>query len=150
MPFLDWVNKNQATQASQQVPYRLLRSVSAHGDVDGPNADNLMALMAVNQCLETSQPPLTVADLYEALRCSFRFEPGIYRACNVYRGGSYQFIKNFCGYNLVYDLQESTPGGKLSEEFLCARAIDTCAEVKHWGRNIERQEKKFVLADDFF
>ena len=34
MPFLDWVNKNQATQASQQVPYRLLRAVSAHGDVD--------------------------------------------------------------------------------------------------------------------
>lgn len=42
MPFLDWVNKNQATQASQQVPYRLQRAVSAHGDVDGPNADNLL------------------------------------------------------------------------------------------------------------
>jgi hypothetical protein len=42
MPFLDWVNKNQATQASEQAPYRFLRAVSAHGEVDGPNADKLL------------------------------------------------------------------------------------------------------------
>jgi adenine-specific DNA-methyltransferase len=42
MPFLDWVNKNQATQSSQKVPYRLLRQVSTHGDADGPHADNLL------------------------------------------------------------------------------------------------------------
>lgn len=42
MPFLDWVNKNQAAQASQEVPYHLLRQVSAHGDVDGAHADNLL------------------------------------------------------------------------------------------------------------
>lgn len=42
MPFLDWVNKNQATQASQKVPYHLLRQVSAHGDVGGAHADNLL------------------------------------------------------------------------------------------------------------
>ncbi|MEN9689512.1 MAG: hypothetical protein RI998_1509 [Pseudomonadota bacterium] len=29
MPFLDWVNKKQATQASQNVPYHLLRQVAA-------------------------------------------------------------------------------------------------------------------------
>lgn len=141
MPFLDWVKKSQSTQSSQQVPYRQLRAVSAHGDVDGPNADNLMAIVAVNQCLETSQPPLTVTELYEALDCSFRFDPGIYPARNVYRGGSYRFTKHFYGSHLIHDLQERTPGGELSEEFLCARAIDTCAEVKHWVRNIERQEK---------
>ena len=42
MPFLDWVNKNQATQASQKVPYHLLRQVSSHGDVGGAHADNLL------------------------------------------------------------------------------------------------------------
>jgi len=141
MPFLDWVNKNQATQASEQAPYRFLRAVSAHGEVDGPNADKLMALVAVNQCLETSQPPLTVAELYEALHCSFRLESGIYPARNVNRCGSYRFNKHFHNPHLIHDLQERTPGGELSEEFLCARAIDTCPEVKKWVRNIERQEK---------
>ena len=84
---------------------------------------------------------MTVADPHEAPHCSFRFEPGIYPARNVYRGGSYRFTKHFYGSHLIHDLQERTPGGELSEEFLCARAIDTCPEVKHWVRNIERQEK---------
>jgi hypothetical protein len=39
MPFLDWVNKPQATRNAQEVPYHLLRQVSAHGDVDGPSSD---------------------------------------------------------------------------------------------------------------
>ena len=42
MPFLDWVNKPQATRSAQDVPCHLLRQVSAHGDVDGPYADNLL------------------------------------------------------------------------------------------------------------
>jgi adenine-specific DNA-methyltransferase len=42
MPFLDWVNKSQATRSAQDVPYHLLRQVSAHGDVDSPYADNLL------------------------------------------------------------------------------------------------------------
>ena len=42
MPFLDWVNKNHATQTSQKVPYRLLRQISTHGEADGPHADNLL------------------------------------------------------------------------------------------------------------
>jgi adenine-specific DNA-methyltransferase len=42
MPFLDWVNKPQATRNAQEVPYHLLRQVSTHGDVDGPYADNLL------------------------------------------------------------------------------------------------------------
>jgi len=39
MPFLDWVSKPQAARSAQEVPYHLLRQVSAHGDVDGPNFD---------------------------------------------------------------------------------------------------------------
>lgn len=42
MPFLDWVNKAQATQTSRDVPYHLLRQVSVHGQADGASADNLL------------------------------------------------------------------------------------------------------------
>ena len=42
MPFLDWVNKNQARDATRQVPYHLLKLASVHGDVTGVHADNLL------------------------------------------------------------------------------------------------------------
>ena len=42
MPFLDWVNRNQAKDATREVPYHLLKQVSAHGDISGANADNLL------------------------------------------------------------------------------------------------------------
>lgn len=42
MPFLDWVNKNQAKEATREVPYHLLKQESVHGDVNGANADNLL------------------------------------------------------------------------------------------------------------
>lgn len=42
MPFLDWVNKNQAKEAVRQVPYHLLKQESTHGYVTGPDADNLL------------------------------------------------------------------------------------------------------------
>ncbi len=42
MPFLDWVNKNQAKEVSREVPYHLLQPVSSHGQVSGSHADNLL------------------------------------------------------------------------------------------------------------
>jgi len=42
MPFLDWVNKNQARETTREVPYHLLKQESVHGDVSGANADNLL------------------------------------------------------------------------------------------------------------
>jgi adenine-specific DNA-methyltransferase len=42
MPFLDWVNKNQAKETTREVPYHLLKQESVHGDVSGANADNLL------------------------------------------------------------------------------------------------------------
>jgi adenine-specific DNA-methyltransferase len=42
MPFLDWVNKNQAKESTREVPYHLLKQESAHGDVSGANSDNLL------------------------------------------------------------------------------------------------------------
>lgn len=42
MPFLDWVNKNQAKETTREVPYHLLKQESIHGDVSGANADNML------------------------------------------------------------------------------------------------------------
>jgi len=42
MPFLDWVNKNQAKEATREVPYHLLKHESSHGDVSGAFAENLL------------------------------------------------------------------------------------------------------------
>ena len=95
----------------------------------------------VEQSFARQLPLMTLADVAQAPQCSFRFEPGIYPARNVYRNGSYGFSKHFYGAHQIHDLQEVTGAGALTEEFVCARAIDMCPQVKHWVRNIERQEK---------
>lgn len=50
MPFLDWVNKNQAKDASREVPYHLLKQEAVYG-TGGENlliqGDNLLALKAL-------------------------------------------------------------------------------------------------------
>ena len=40
MPILDWLNKSHALKAAAGVPFRLLETVSSHGDTGGPNNDN--------------------------------------------------------------------------------------------------------------
>lgn len=53
MPFLDWVNKNQAVSASTQVPYHLLQLEQTYGDAQAAQqnliiqGDNLQALKAL-------------------------------------------------------------------------------------------------------
>jgi adenine-specific DNA-methyltransferase len=51
MPFLDWVNKNQAVTSTAEVPYHLLQFQSSHGDPSQENlliqGDNLLALKAL-------------------------------------------------------------------------------------------------------
>lgn len=53
MPFLDWVNKSQAKESTQTVPYHLLKKESTHGDADSAvdnlliQGDNLLALKAL-------------------------------------------------------------------------------------------------------
>lgn len=53
MPFLDWVNKNQAVTSASQVPYHLLQLEQTHGDADTAQqnliiqGDNLQALKAL-------------------------------------------------------------------------------------------------------
>lgn len=51
MPFLDWVNKNQAKQTTFDVPYHLLQHQTSYGDPQAENmliqGDNLLALKAL-------------------------------------------------------------------------------------------------------
>ncbi|RQG99837.1 site-specific DNA-methyltransferase [Paraburkholderia dinghuensis] len=53
MPFLDWVNKNQAKDTSRQVPYHLLKREQIYGDAASAvdnlviQGDNLLALKAL-------------------------------------------------------------------------------------------------------
>jgi adenine-specific DNA-methyltransferase len=42
MPTLDWLNRADAFTSAAKVPYRLLEPVSAHGQQDGTQADNLL------------------------------------------------------------------------------------------------------------
>lgn len=83
-------------------------------------------------------PGMTVVAPQEMAHHSFRYQPGQYPARQLYHG-SYEFSKHF--YPVIHDLRERTAGGQISEEFTCAQAIDSHPAVKHWVRNIERQEK---------
>lgn len=50
MPFLDWVNKSQAKEATREVPYHLLKQVAAYGEPSENlliQGDNLLALKAL-------------------------------------------------------------------------------------------------------
>ncbi|MEN9902590.1 MAG: hypothetical protein RL651_1254 [Pseudomonadota bacterium] len=50
MPFLDWVNKNQAKVSTDEVPYHLLQQVKSYGDLSENlliQGDNLLALKAL-------------------------------------------------------------------------------------------------------
>lgn len=50
MPFLDWINKNQAKDASRDVPYHLLKQEAIYGDGQDNlliQGDNLLALKAL-------------------------------------------------------------------------------------------------------
>lgn len=42
MPFVDWVNKNQAKETTHNIPVHLLQQEAAYGDTSGPHSDNLL------------------------------------------------------------------------------------------------------------
>lgn len=51
-----------------------------------------------------------------------------------YYSGAYRFRKHY--YPVPGELDWKTPGGKVTEEFLCAQAIDFLDEVEFWVRNL--------------
>lgn len=94
--------------------------------------------LATQKGFQTKLFDMAVPTLEEMAHFTFTFEPGKYPARNLYQG-SYEFKKHF--YQVIHDLKEKTAAGKVAEEFRCAMAIDTNAKVRHWVRNIERQER---------
>ncbi|QJQ94831.1 MULTISPECIES: DEAD/DEAH box helicase [Halomonadaceae] len=51
-----------------------------------------------------------------------------------YYSGAYRFRKHY--YPVPGELDWKTPGGKVTEEFLCAQTIDFLDEVEFWVRNL--------------
>lgn len=93
---------------------------------------------------------MTVPSPEDMAYYSFTFDAGKYPARNLYQG-SFEFKKHF--YPVIHDLREKTTAGKTGEEFRCAMAIDAHPKVKHWVRNIERQERSsfwLPTATDYF
>lgn len=87
----------------------------------------------------------------DSFRYAFTFHPDRYPARPPFYSGRYRFQKHY--YPVIHDLCEKRADGTPAEEFLCARAIDTNFAVKHWVRNVERDERfSFWLptATDYF
>lgn len=94
--------------------------------------------VAMGKGFQASLFDMRVPKRADAGQFSFRYQSGQYPARNIYRG-RYEFTKHF--YPVIHDLREKTDAGRQSEEFACAQALDAHPKVKHWVRNIERQEK---------
>lgn len=106
--------------------------------------------LSIQRGFQSRLPDMVLPDPMDSVHYEFHFKPGIYPARQVYCG-SYVFQKHY--YPVIHDLREKTGAGALSEEFICAQALDAHPKVKHWVRNIERQEKfSFWLptASDYF
>ncbi len=89
--------------------------------------------------------------LADSFRYSFSFHPAHYPARPPFYSGRYRFRKHY--YPNIHDLRANRADGSPAEEFLCARAIDAHPAVKHWVRNVEKEERfSFWLptADDYF
>ena len=107
---------------------------------------------AVSAGFQKSLPGLLAAPaLADSFRYAFTFHPDRYPARPPFYSGRYRFQKHY--YPVIHDLREKRADGTPAEEFLCARAIDTNPAVKHWVRNVERDERfSFWLptATDYF
>ena len=71
------------------------------------------------------------------------FKTMSYEPSWLYEGG-FQFKKHYFGPK-PGELLETTPSGKLKEEFQCAQFIDGLPEVKFWVRNLANKATSFRL-----
>jgi len=94
--------------------------------------------LAMKQGFQGALFEMTAPPADKVLNFSFQYQPGQYPARNVYQG-SYEFRKHY--YPIIHDLREKKGSGQDAEEFICARALDAHPKVKHWVRNIEKQER---------
>ncbi len=74
----------------------------------------------------------------EDLKCDYspHFLPNYYPCSDKLYSGRYHFSKHY--YGKIGELDNN-------EEEACARAIDTSQDVKHWIRNVERQNGSYFL-----
>ena len=65
--------------------------------------------------------------------------------------GAFQFPKHYFGPK-PGELREKTPNGNLTEEFRCARFLESLDEIEFWVRNLPRKPSSFRLqtATDWF
>ena len=97
---------------------------------------------AVVRGFQQALPGLAAAPcLDDRFRYHFTFHPDRYAGRPPFYQGAYRFTKHYFGSGAIHDLRYRTEAGKLTEEFECARAIDEDRRVKHWLRNVERDEK---------
>jgi type III restriction enzyme len=77
--------------------------------------------------------------LEDSFRYPFTFHPTHYPARQPFYSGRYRFKNHY--YPVIHDLREKRADGTPAEEFLCARAIDAHPLMKHWVRNVEKEER---------
>jgi type III restriction enzyme len=74
-------------------------------------------------------------EVQTSIENSYHFDPNLYPARGPYYQGRYKFQKHY--FPVIPDLLESN---KTDTEFECAKAIDSHPKVKHWVRNLVRQQ----------
>jgi len=90
------------------------------------------------QALLVPESPLAVSEERAINFGTMGYEPGW-----LYEGG-FQFKKHYFGPK-PGELKETTPSGKLTEEFQCAQFLDGLPEVAFWVRNLSRRNTSFRL-----
>ena len=107
---------------------------------------------AIKRGFQKSLPGFCAAPrLEDSFRYSFTFLPNHYPARPPFYSGRYKFRHHY--YPVIHDLREKRADGTPAEEFVCAQAIDIHPLVKHWVRNVEREDHfSFWLptATDYF
>jgi type III restriction enzyme len=84
---------------------------------------------------------LAAPRLEDSFSYAFNFHPTHYPGRPPFYTGRYRFKKHYYGSERIHDLREKRADGKLTEEFVCARAIDMHPMVKQWVRNVEKEDR---------
>jgi type III restriction enzyme len=69
------------------------------------------------------------------------FYPDRYPGRPPFYRGRYRFQKHYYGGGQIHDLREKTEDGQFGEEYLCAQQLDLSPAVRHWVRNVEKDER---------
>lgn len=100
----------------------------------------LRRLNAINHGFQKSLSGFFAAPrLEDSFRYAFTFLPNHYPARSPFYSGRYKFRHHY--YPVIHDLREKRADGTPAEEFVCAQAVDTHPKIKHWVRNVEKEDR---------